>query len=197
MSYETVSELREKNITGILTDTSDIESNVDEKSIECFNFFSNLILDEMWNIKSAPYTSFKEPIDCWIAGGCIRNYFLNEPFTNDIDIYFPDAINYKRAETLFRQRGSKLIFSNKNCEKVYLDGKTFDLIKIFYTNPKVCISNFDLTVCSGCVSKDGFISHKLFFPHLRSKTLKELCPNPETIEFRREKYRKMGFVNES
>lgn len=187
MSYETVSEIREKNLTGILTDISNIEYHSDLESVRCFDLFTSIILNDLWFLN----------LDCWIAGGSLRDFFMNRKSESDIDIYFSNAQDNKKAESHLIKNGGKIIFSNSNCTKISFDKYVFDLIKIYYIDHKVCISNFDFTVCSCSISKIGLSCHKSFKSHIKSMTLELLNPNQQTIDFRLDKYQKIGFKYES
>ncbi len=210
MSYETLSEYRAKKLENIFTDTSDILESTDRETKNCIDYFNKLILNDLH--------SYNKGLNCWIAGGSIKDYFLYGKITKDIDIYFESRIDFERAFGHIRwnrERGSgkniNIIFENENCRKVEytptmssdleiiinpgLDVKEVhvDLIKLYSSSPEICISNFDFTVCSVAVTKDKFYYHKDFFNHLESKKLKVLNPKPENLLYRIQKYSRMGF----
>lgn len=212
MSYETTSETRARKLEGLFTDTSNI---IESDSNECIEYFNKLILNDLHqNIRG---------LECWIAGGSIRDYFTHGKVMNDIDIYFPNLFEFKRVQGYLKyvyvepNNRSYLwttndpIFENHNCVKYKYSPRissdleiiinpnldvseiTVDLIKIHSTSPEICISNFDFTICSASVSKDKFYHHKNFFEDLRSKNLRSINPNPESLIYRIQKLSKMGF----
>ena len=67
---------------------------------------------------------------CWIAGGAIYDFF-NGNTPNDIDIFFKNEKDVKKAEALLRKRGFKLILK-RNVGALYesRDGTKYDLLYI-------------------------------------------------------------------
>lgn len=212
MSYETLSEYRSKKLEGILTDTSDILQSTNKEAKDCIEYFNKLILNDL-------HAQNRE-LNCWIAGGSIKDYFLYGRITKDVDVYFESRIDFTKVDNyikytnnpdVFSSPKSIIIFENENCRKVKyipiissdlefiinpgLDIKEIhvDLIKLYSSSPETCISNFDFTVCSVAVTKDKFYYHKDFFNHLESKKLKVLNPKPENLLYRIQKYSRMGF----
>ncbi len=213
MSYETTSENRARKLEGLFTDTSNI---IESDSNECIEYFNKLILNDLYqNIRG---------LECWIAGGSIRDYFMYGKIMNDIDIYFPNLFEFKRVQAYLKYTQGYVgsiesylwttndpVFENHNCIKYKYSPKissdleiiinpnldipetTADLIKIYSTTPEICISNFDFTICSASVSKNKFYHHKNFFEDLRSKNLRSINPNPESLIYRIQKLSKMGF----
>ena len=99
-------------------------------------YFNNLILGEL----------SKNGINCWIAGGALRDYFSNIPLKSDCDIFFPNISEYNKAKDYFNSKGAKTIWESDNGMKVDYKGSTFDLIKIFAKTPLDTISRFDFTI---------------------------------------------------
>jgi hypothetical protein len=201
--FETISESRSKKLEGIFTDISDILELQSEESQGCIEYFNKLILNDIEkNIKG---------VKCWVAGGSIRDYFTIGKVTKDIDLYFTDADDFTRTSNYLRQSG-EIIFENNNCRKIKykpkissdleiiinpnLDVKEIDidLIKIHSISPEICIGNFDFTVCSAAVTTNKFVYHKNFFTDLEKRNLKTICPDPESLLYRIQKYSRMGFT---
>lgn len=206
MSYETTSESRAKKLEGIFTDTSDI---IEIESHNCIEYFNKLILDDI-------HLNLRD-INCWIAGGAIRDYISNKKITNDIDIYFSNGDDFKRVKDYIKWTGIRSmipkapLFENKNCIKcqyfpkissdlesivnplLEMNGIPIDLIKIYSISPETCIANFDFTICAAAVTKDKFYYHKDFHYDINNKSLNPLNPNPETLLQRIQKFSKMGF----
>lgn len=99
-------------------------------------YFNNLILGELR----------KNGIDCWIAGGCLRDYFSQKQMKSDCDIFFPNNDEYQKTKNYLINNGANVIWESNNGMKVTYKGNTFDLIKIFASNPKDTISRFDFTI---------------------------------------------------
>ena len=186
MSYETTSESRAKKLEGILTDISFIEES--DNFTNCIEFFKNLILNDLSKLN----------INCWIAGGSIKDYLIKGHISNDIDIYFSNREDFQKAsDNLINPfsigKSDEVIFENKNCKKIKYKNLTLDLIKIHSISPEVCISNFDFTICSAALTEDKFYHHKNFPNDLKNKRLRSINPNPETIIQRINKYSNLGF----
>ena len=52
--------------------------------------FNKLILDDM----------SKNNINCWIAGGVLRDYFAKDPMVTDCDVFFPNEGEFDKAKVL-------------------------------------------------------------------------------------------------
>jgi hypothetical protein len=99
-------------------------------------YFNNLILGELR----------KNGIESWVAGGVLRDYFLDKPLKSDCDIFFPNAEEFNKAKTYLTSKGAKIIWESENGMKVTYKGNTFDLVKIFTPNPLATIGRFDFTI---------------------------------------------------
>lgn len=202
MSYETVSEKRKRSLDGLLTDTSDI---IELNETDCINYFNTLILDDLK--KKVP------DLNCWIAGGAIRDFFIHGRHLNDIDVYFPDPMEFAKLRKLLSQN-SGVIYQNINCQKYHfyrensdihaiVDGIdhqypiVVDLIRIHSISPEVTISNFDFTICSAAIHKDRFICHRNFKEDISERKLSPINPNPQSIFYRFQKFSKLGFTMSS
>lgn len=99
-------------------------------------YFNNLILGELK----------RNGIKSWIAGGVLRDYFSEKPLKSDCDIFFPNLSEYTKAKNYFISNGGKIIWESENGMKVTHKGNTFDLVKIFASNPIATINRFDFTI---------------------------------------------------
>jgi hypothetical protein len=99
-------------------------------------YFNNLILNELK----------KNGINCWIAGGVLRDYFTEKPLKSDCDIFFPNITEFDKAKKYLQSKGAKTIWESDNGMKVTYKGNTYDLVKIFTKNPMDTISRFDFTI---------------------------------------------------
>jgi len=140
MSYETTSETRARKLKDLFTDTSDI---IESNSNECIEYFNKLVLNDLHeNTKN---------LNCWIAGGSIRDYFVYGKVINDIDIYFPNSFEFKKAEGYFKWEvnytnpknitgwtSKDSIFENHNCIKYKYSPKISSDLEIMI-NPNLDI----------------------------------------------------------
>ena len=99
-------------------------------------YFNNLILKELK----------KNGVNCWIAGGVLRDYFSDKPLKSDCDIFFPNVSEYDKAKNYLLSKGAKTIWESDNGMKVSYKGNTYDLVKIFAKNPTDTIARFDFTI---------------------------------------------------
>lgn len=79
-----------RNLNGIAIHDGIIHTarNVNPSYDNMFHFFDELILKEMKLIGC----------ETWIAGGALREYFLNKKITTDIDLYFTNDKNFDLAK---------------------------------------------------------------------------------------------------
>lgn len=99
-------------------------------------YFNNLILAELKN----------NGINCWIAGGVLRDYFTEKPLKSDCDIFFPNITEFNKSKNYLLSKGAKIIWESENGMKVTYKGNTYDLVKIFRANPMDTIARFDFTI---------------------------------------------------
>ena len=99
-------------------------------------YFNNLILGELR----------RNGIESWIAGGVLRDYFTNKPLKSDCDIFFPNLGEFNKAKSYLISKGARVIWESENGMKVTYKGNTFDLVKIFASNPLATIGRFDFTI---------------------------------------------------
>lgn len=53
----------------------------------CIDFFNKMILSELTPV-----------CKCWIAGGCVRDYFSIGRITSDVDFYFPTDEDFEKCK---------------------------------------------------------------------------------------------------
>ena len=85
-------------------------------------------------------------VKCWIAGGALRDYFNGVNVNTDYDLFFPNEVEYEKANTYFKAKGCEVKWESDNGMKIVYVGKTFDLVKKFFNSPQETIEAFDFTV---------------------------------------------------
>jgi tRNA nucleotidyltransferase/poly(A) polymerase len=95
--------------------------------------FKDLILDEME----------VAGVKCWLAGGCLRDYFSGSYVKTDYDLFFPTQKDYDKALKLFKGTDGWLKWESEKGCKIVRNGKTFDLVKMFFKSPQETIEAFD------------------------------------------------------
>ena len=110
-------------------------------------------------------------INCWIAGGSLRDYFLGNIIKTDYDLFFPNLNEYKKAQSFFKTKKAKVKYESNNGMKVIYNNKTFDLVKIFFANPKETIDNFDFTVSMIAIDNEDVHYGETTFIDLAKKQL--------------------------
>lgn len=153
MSYETISESRAKKLEGIFTDTSDILELKTEESQKCIDYFNKLIFNDL--------NKHLKGIQCWIAGGSIRDYFTKGKITNDVDLYFTNNYDFNRVfkylewkktslmsnemvkELYWEGESKNIIFENQNCKKIKYEIKLSSDLEII-VDPNLDITEIDV-----------------------------------------------------
>lgn len=148
------------------------------------NYFKNLFLDDLSSVQRFQY-------DCWIAGGAIREFFLNGYVSqqSDIDVYFrneaayniakawftdpnmnmPPIENAQNADTMrkFLNRPIGIIdYENENALRINYKNQKIDLVKRFTAGPERTIMGFDMSVAMAAVDCENFYSDISYFPDL-------------------------------
>lgn len=98
--------------------------------------FNHLILDDLE----------KHGIQCWIAGGALRDYFDKKETLTDCDLFFPNNIELEKTKNYLIKNGGKVIWESAYGLKINHDGTTYDLVKFYYQNPSQMFDNFDFTI---------------------------------------------------
>lgn len=103
-------------------------------------------------LKDFPKLNFLLPYleghEGFIAGGCFKNIFKNEP-VKDIDLFFKNVADFDKADTYFITNPSyEIVFANKNAIS-YLNKETqirIELVRSMFGNPEEVVKNFDFSV---------------------------------------------------
>lgn len=123
--------------------------------------FKVLILDEMKEAK----------IQCWLGGGCLRDYFAGLPLKTDYDMFFPNEEEYNKAKKYFTDKNATVKWESENgCKVVYKD-KTYDLVKKFFSDPEASIQAFDFTVCMFAIDTEKVYYGETTFIDLSKRQL--------------------------
>lgn len=168
-------------------------------------YFNTLILKELHAIAI-----------CWVAGGCVRDYFSTGKLDSDIDIFFPDAdqfekcrmylleateqtikeiIDEKEVIKIIPKDRAAVLFQNDNVIKIKYRGRKYDLVKKYFASPELTIDEFDFTVC--CAATDGkkVFTHNTFWMDLAKRQLMlHKLPFPLSTLWRLQKYIKKGYT---
>ena len=134
---------------------------LNEKKINAIIYFNNLILNELR----------LNGINCWIAGGCLRDYFNGKSTSSDCDIFFKNLNSFNKAVNYFKSNGAEIIWESGNAIKVKYKGNVYDLIKIFFKTPNETINNFDLTICMFATDGHKIYHGKTSFSDLKDKKI--------------------------
>ncbi len=150
----------------------------------CVKKFKDLILTEL---------NDKE-INCWIAGGSVRDYFMGIPIKTDIDLFFPNQEEYNKASNFFKEKNSEIKWESNNGMKVMYKNKTFDLVKLFFENPKDTINNFDFTVSMLAVDKSNvYFGETTVIDLAKRQLMINKIKYPASTTSRMVRYLKKGF----
>jgi len=141
----------------------------------------------------------KNHSNCWIAGGCLRDYFAGQYFRSDIDVFFPNEKEFKGAYDYFskdyHKRDSRLVFEDKKHTVFEIDKTRYDLVKMFFSSPEDTISQFDFTACSVAIDRVNIYHHERFFIDLAKRRLViNKLPYPLSTLQRLQKYIKKGYT---
>jgi hypothetical protein len=131
---------------------------IDKKKISSIVYFNNLILKELKD----------KGINCWVAGGVLRDYFSDIPLNSDCDIFFSNINDFNKAKNYLKFRGATTIWESENGMKINYNDNTYDLVKIFTNNPSETINKFDFTI--SMFATDG---QKLYYGDSSFKDLKD------------------------
>lgn len=123
--------------------------------------YNKIILDELKNAG----------IRCWIAGGCLRDYFMGIPIKTDIDLFFPDDENRKKCVNYFKTAEANIVWESENGMKLKHKGKTYDIIKHYFPDPQATIDAFDFTVSMFAVDNIAVYSAPTAFMDLAKRQL--------------------------
>lgn len=148
-------------------------------------YFSNLILTEL----------YLNGIDCWIAGGSVRDYFMGKPVKGDLDLFFPNEKEYEKAKDyLLKKSEAEKIWESENGMKVIYKGKKIDLVKKHFDSPKATIDAFDFTVSMFAVNiKNVFYGDTSFIDLSKRQLMINIITYPASTLSRTLRYYQKGF----
>lgn len=150
------------------------------------NRFNSLILKELKDAQ----------INCWIAGGSVRDYFTGITKASDYDLFFPSEEEYLKAKNYLNEKNAIVKWESNNGIKVLYNNNTFDLVKTrFFATPEDTIREFDFTVSMFAVDGNKVYHGETSFIDLSKKQLMiNKITFPESTLYRAFKYYKKGFT---
>jgi hypothetical protein len=147
--------------------------------------YNEIILDELK----------KAEINCWLAGGALRDYFMGVPIKTDYDIFFPNEKEYEKARIYFKAKEAEIKWESDNGMKVKHNGKTYDLVKKFFSNPQATIEAFDFTASMIAVDSEKVYNGETTFIDLAKRQLMiNKITYPASTLSRAFRYYKKGFT---
>ena len=123
--------------------------------------FNKLMLDDL---KS-------NNIKCWIAGGCLRDYFSGRDIVTDCDMFFPTEEDYIRCRQFLIDNGGEIIWESDNGVKINYKDSTFDLVKFLAKDPIETIDKFDFTLSQFAIDGDNLYYGDTSFQDLKDNKL--------------------------
>jgi hypothetical protein len=151
----------------------------------CINYFRSLILNEL----------HENNISCWIAGGCLRDYFSLGYISKDVDLFFSNEEEISKINTYLLEKKAKKLFENDNVMKFSYKNRIFDIVKKTFPSPKDCIKEFDFTVSCVAVDLEEVYYHESFFIDLAKKSIViNKITYPLSTLSRLQRYIKKGFT---
>lgn len=145
---------------------------------------------------------FMENHNGYIAGGCFKNLFLDQPI-KDVDIFFNDVTDYEEAVEYYEGDAEyvKVVDHDRfTTFKCNVTGLYIQLIKSFTGEPEDVVGNFDFTItkayyCKNELGEYEFYCHERFFEHLvnRKLVLDDQILFPASTFNRSYRYTKYGF----
>lgn len=146
--------------------------------------YNEIILDEL----------NKAEIKCWLASGALRDYFMGVPVKTDYDIFFPNEIEYNKAKVYFKAKEAEIKWESDNGMKVKHNGKTYDLVKKFFSDPQTTIEAFDFTTSMIAVDNEKVYHGETTFIDLAKRQLMvNKITYPASTLSRAFRYYKKGF----
>jgi hypothetical protein len=156
----------------------------DKKKISAIVYCNNLILKELKD----------NGINCWVAGGILRDYLSGKTWASDCDIFFPNLNEFNKAKSYLLSNGGQIIFQSENGTKIMYNGNVFDLAKVFFKNPYESINKSDFTATM--FATDGnkmYYGETSFKDLLDNKIVINKISNPTSTFLRVLKHFKKGF----
>lgn len=151
----------------------------------CVVRFGRLILEELK----------AEGVECWVAGGAVRDYFLSKPITSDVDLFFPNEAMYDKAYNYLKSKEAVIKWESENGCKLSYNKATFDLVKHFFKDPDDCIHAFDFTVSMFAVDyTDVYFGATSFIDLSKKQLMINKITFPESTTSRMVRYGRKGFA---
>jgi hypothetical protein len=133
-------------------------------------------------------------VNCWLAGGALRDYFMGIQIKTDYDIFFPNDEEYGKATEYFKKQESEVKWESDNGMKVKHKGKTYDLVKKFFASPQETIDNFDFTVSMFAVDNERvYFGETTFIDLAKRQLMINKITYPASTMSRAFRYYKKGF----
>lgn len=134
-------------------------------------------------------------INCWIAGGAIRDYFMGIPIKTDYDLFFPNEEEFDKAKTYLSGKDAEIKWESDNGCKVKYGKLTYDLVKKYFPNPQATIEAFDFTVSMFAVdSKKVYYGESSFIDLAKRQLMINKITYPASTMSRAFRYYKKGFT---
>ena len=140
-------------------------------------------------------TELKEAgVNCWLAGGALRDYFMGIAIKTDYDLFFPSETEYNKAKDYFKKQNAEVKWESDNGMKVKHKGKTYDLVKKFFDTPQTTIDNFDFTVSMFAVDTEKvYFGETTFIDLAKRQLMINKITYPASTMSRAFRYYKKGF----
>lgn len=110
-------------------------------------------------------------INCWLAGGALRDYFAGIVIKTDYDLFFPNDDEYQKCAKFFKDKEAIVIWESDNGMKVKYNKRKFDLVKKFFPGPQETINEFDFTVSQFAVDAEKVYYGETSFIDLAKRQL--------------------------
>jgi hypothetical protein len=134
-------------------------------------------------------------VNCWIAGGAIRDYFMGVSVKTDYDMFFPNEMEYEKARVYFNAKKAEIKWESGNGMKVVYENKTIDLVKKFFDTPQSTIEAFDFTVTMFAIDSERVYHGETSFIDLSKRQLMiNKITYPASTLSRSFRYYKKGFL---
>jgi len=117
------------------------------------------------------------------------------PVKTDYDIFFPNEKEYEKARTYFKAKEAEIKWESDNGMKVKHNGKTYDLVKKFFSDPQTTIDAFDFTTSMIAVDNEKIYHGETTFIDLAKRQLMiNKITYPASTLSRAFRYYKKGFT---
>lgn len=134
-------------------------------------------------------------INCWLAGGSLRDYFIGISIQTDYDLFFPNEAEYTKAKKFFNTKDSEIIWESDNGMKIKYNGRIYDLVKKFFPDPMTTINAFDFTCCMIAIdNKKVYHGETTFIDLAKRQLIFNKITYPASTLKRAFKYYKKGFT---